>query len=235
MGYSDTTSNHLMMYKAGLISYYGPTIMGEFGEYVSMFDYTVNAVKNILFRNSAGYRIESSPVWSKDFVPWGEQNMHIPKTLITDTHGYEVLQGRGKVRGRFLGGCLDTFIMSIGTEIWPSIEQWKGALLFLETSEEKPDPIFAKRILMNMAAQGIFRVISGILVGKPQDEQYYNEYKEMYRQVIAVEEKLPDLPIFYNINFGHAIPIGIIPYGIEAELDCEAKSITLLESATAAY
>lgn len=27
MGYSDTTSNHFMMYKAGLVSYYGPAIM----------------------------------------------------------------------------------------------------------------------------------------------------------------------------------------------------------------
>lgn len=27
MGYSDTTVNHLMMNKAGLVSFYGPTIM----------------------------------------------------------------------------------------------------------------------------------------------------------------------------------------------------------------
>ena len=34
MGYSDTTVNHLMMNKAGIVSFYGPCIMCEFGEYV---------------------------------------------------------------------------------------------------------------------------------------------------------------------------------------------------------
>ena len=30
MGYSDTTINHFMMYKAGLISFYGPSILCEY-------------------------------------------------------------------------------------------------------------------------------------------------------------------------------------------------------------
>lgn len=34
MGYSDSIINHFMMYKAGLVSFYGPSIMCEFGEYV---------------------------------------------------------------------------------------------------------------------------------------------------------------------------------------------------------
>ena len=51
-------------------------------------------------------------------------------------------------------------------------------------------------------------------------------------QVVVYEEKLLDLPIFYNVNFGHAKPIGIIPYGILTELDCEKKTITFLESPT---
>lgn len=41
---------------------------------------------------------------------------------------------------------------------------------------------------------------------------------------------MENLPIVYNVNFGHACPIGIIPYGIMAEIDCEKKKITLLES-----
>ena len=55
MGYSDTTINHFMMFKAGLVSFYGPSIMCEFGEYVEMFDYTKAAVEDILFNHSAQY------------------------------------------------------------------------------------------------------------------------------------------------------------------------------------
>ena len=47
MGYSDTTVNHFMMNKAGVVSYYGPSVMAEFGEYVQMFDYTEKSVKSL--------------------------------------------------------------------------------------------------------------------------------------------------------------------------------------------
>lgn len=45
MGYSDSTINHFMLYKAGVVSFYGPSVLCEFGEYVKMFDYTQRAVK----------------------------------------------------------------------------------------------------------------------------------------------------------------------------------------------
>ena len=48
MGYSDTTVSHFMLNKAGLVSFYGPSIMCEFGEYVKMFDYTKEAVENMI-------------------------------------------------------------------------------------------------------------------------------------------------------------------------------------------
>ena len=232
MGYSDTTVNHFMLYKAGLVSFYGPSVMCEFGEYVKMFDYTASAVKDVLFGDTAGYEIKPSPVWSDDFAEWDEKNIGMPKKLKPDLHGYEILQGNGKVKGHLLGGCLDVLPMIFGTEIFPSPAKWDGAVLFLETSEERPSPDFVKWILRNFAAQGILKRLNGIIIGKPQAEQYYEEYKEAVLKVIANEEKLKEMPIIYNVNFGHAMPIGIIPYGIKAELDCDRKTITLLESAT---
>ena len=232
MGYSDTTVNHFMMYKAGLGSFYGPSIMCEFGEYVKMFDYTAEAVKAVLFEDTIGYEIKPSPEWSDDFIPWCEENQNIQKLMKPDLHGYEILQGKGKAVGHLLGGCIDVFTMVIGTEIFPTVEQWKDAILFIETSEDRPSPDFVKWTLRNLAAQGILKILNGIIVGKPQGEQYYEEYKEAILKVVAGEEKLTDLPIIYNVNFGHAMPIGVIPYGITVQLDCDEKRITLLESAT---
>lgn len=231
MGYSDTTINHFMMYKAGLTSFYGPSVMCEFGEYVAMFDYTREAVKDILFGDTKGYQMKPSPVWSDDYIPWDEKNRDTLYTLKADNHGYEVLQGKKRVRGHFLGGCIDVFMTANGTRLWPTLEEWTGAILFFETSEDKPAPEFIRWTFRNMAAQGILKVLHGIIVGKPQREVYYDEYKLELLRVVAEEEGLTDLPIFYNINIGHAKPIGIIPYGIMAELDCEEKTITFLESA----
>lgn len=232
MGYSDSTTNHFMMHKAGLVSFYGPSVMCEFGEYVNMFEYTKSAVQNILFNDTTNYPIVSSPQWSSDFVLWKEENINIPKKLQDDEHGYEILQGSGTACGHLLGGCIDAFSLVIGTEIWPTLDKWKDSILFIETSEEKPAPSLIKYILRNLAAQGILKVLKGIIVGKPQSGAYYEEYKPVIIQVVATEEGLTDLPIFYNVNFGHAFPIGILPYGIKTELNCENKTITLLESAT---
>ncbi|RRD93732.1 hypothetical protein EII17_11520 [Clostridiales bacterium COT073_COT-073] len=69
-----------------------------------------------------------------------------------------------------------------------------------------------------------------MMIGKPKDETYYEEYKASILQVMA-EEKL-EIPIFYNVNFGHSVPIGIIPMGTEVELNCEEKRIILTECPT---
>ena len=231
MGYSDTTVNHFMMNKAGIVSYYGPTIMCEFGEYVKMFDYTKEAVENILLKDSKNYEIKSSEVWSKDFVSWSKENINVAKKTIPEEHGYELIQGSGIVTGKILGGCIDVFPMINGTEIWPSKEEWKDKILLLETSEEKPSPDLITYYLRNLGAEGIFDVIKGIIVGKPQEEKYYEEYKEVYKKVMK-EFHCEDLPILYNINIGHSSPIGIIPFGIDVEVDFTNKKIMLLESAT---
>ncbi len=231
MGYSDSTVSHFIMQKAGLVSYYGPTIMCEFGEYVKMFDYTKEAVEKVLFQDSEGYEVKSSSTWSKDFVPWDIQNIHLEKKSIPEEHGYELLQGSGVVRGKLLGGCIDVFPMCVGTKIWPTLEEWKDKILLLETSEEKIEPTLLTEYLRNLGAQGIFEVVKGIIVGKPQEEKFYQEYQEVYKKVLK-EFHQENLPILYNINIGHAFPIGILPLGTEIEVNYDCRKITFLESAT---
>ena len=67
----------------------------------------------------------------------------------------------------------------------------------------------------------IFNVIKGIIVGKPIDEIYYNEYKEI---LIKVTNEY-NLPIIYNLNFGHALPHLILPYGEKMVIDFNKKEI----------
>lgn len=232
MGYSDSTINHFMMFKAGLISFYGPSIMSEFGEYVEMFDYTKNAVKDMLFGDWNRYTLKPSLYWTDDYIPWQEENINVSHNIKKDQHGYEIINGNGVVAGHLIGGCIDTFLMTIGTKLWPTLDKWSNAILFIETSNEKPSPSLIKYMLRNLAAQGILNVINGIIVGKPQGEKYYDDYKDVIIEVLINEEKLREMPIIYNVNFGHSKPIGIIPYGILAELNCHEKTITFLESPT---
>ena len=229
MGFSDTTANHFMMYKAGLVSYYGPAFIPDFAEYVNMYDYTENAVKELLFKAPEKYEIKKCEYWTNEHISWCEENINKSKNRLMDTKGYEVIQGTGKVVGKLLGGCIDAFPIYNGTEVWPKLEEWKDKILFLETSEDKPNVDLLTFYLRNLGAQGILNVAKGIIVGKPQAEEFYEEYKEVYRKILK-EFKRVDMPVLYNVNFGHSSPIGIIPYGIECELDVDNKKITLLES-----
>lgn len=93
MGYSDTTSNHFMMYKAGLVSFYGPCIFAEFAENVTMYEYTKNYIQKVLFQPSPNLSIEPSPVWTSEFLDWADAvNNKISRTMTKDEKGFEYFQ-----------------------------------------------------------------------------------------------------------------------------------------------
>lgn len=232
MGYSDTTANHLMLYKAGVVSFHGPCLMVEFAENKQMHPYTIDYIRKTLFSCDSKIEINSCSMWTSEFLDWADpRNQMIARKMRPEEHGYEILQGTGRVRGNLLGGCLGVLKMVIGTEIWPPLNEWENKLLFLETGEDYPKPEEVCYFLRNLAAQGIVDKINGIIVGKPMDERYYDEYKNIYTQVVGIEAKRPDLPILYNVNCSHTSPVCILPYGVMAEIDCEQKKLTILENA----
>ncbi|MDR0272331.1 MAG: LD-carboxypeptidase, partial [Clostridiales bacterium] len=174
MGYSDTTVNHFMMYKAGLVSFYGPCILMEFAENIVMHEYTTHYIENILFNPAPRLAIEPSPSWTSEWLTWSNpENNTIARKMQNDEKGFELLQGRGVAHGLLMGGCIDVFPMIVGTKIWPSPDEWENKILFIETSEECPAPNDVKYILRGMTAQGITKKLSGIIFGKPQHEKFY--------------------------------------------------------------
>ncbi len=117
-------------------------------------------------------------------VLWDVKNINVKKKIRPEEHHYEVLSGKRIKTGELPGGCLDVFPMITGTEIWPSRDEWKDKILLVETSEDKLSPGLITLYLRNLGAQGILKQINGILVGKPQNEKYYEEYKEVYRTIL---------------------------------------------------
>lgn len=233
-GFSDTTINHLMFYGLGMMTYYGPNFICDLAEMdKEMIPYTKNAFLAYLGERE-DTEICSSEIWYEERTDFSADQLGKPRISHSETKGYEVLQGSGTFSGRLLGGCLESIydILSLNRypderevcekyHLFPSKEEWKGKILFIETCEEKPEPEVFRKELMTLRDTGIFEVVNGVLVGKPQDEAYYEEYKKVYSEVI--ENK--DLPILFNINFGHATPRGILPYGSLVEVDLDQKRI----------
>lgn len=233
-GFSDTTTNHFMMYKAGLVSYYGLSVMNNIAEYVEINEYTKDMMEKTLFYPQETLAIPCSSFCSYENqkIWWKSENSNLQTPRFPNT-GYEILQGNGNVTGELLGGCVEVFIELMGTPLWPSLEEWKGKLLLIETSEVGLSEMVLSWILRNLAAQGILHAINGIVIGKPAYEDKIESYKKVLHQVIAVEANLPNIPILYNVNVGHAYPIGVFPLGLKYEIDCDKKAFTLLEPATA--
>ena len=156
MGFSDTTVDHFMMNKAGLVSYYGPAVLTDWAEYGAINDYTREALDKTLFHPAAPLDIRCSSYCSyeHDRVAWDIKNAEQARPLFDNT-GYELIQGRGTVSGPLLGGCIDVFPMVIGTAAWPSLDEWRGKLMLLETSERNISPEQLIELLRNLLAQGI--------------------------------------------------------------------------------
>lgn len=163
IGYSDTTSNHFMLLKASVSSFYGPAILSDFAMAGGLMEYTKTWLTKVLFTNEIIGEIPASTHFTNDnSFPWSFEDQDIPLRLI-ENPGYEFLQGRGKVQGHLIGGCIETLESLKGTCLWPEIDKWRDAIVFFETSEDFPPPHFVESWLRNYATQGILQIIKGII------------------------------------------------------------------------
>lgn len=239
IGYSDTTSNHLMFHRIGLTTYYGHSAIVDFGELANeMLPYSKEWFKK-LFEDNLSLEIKSSPIWYFERTAFDETERGKDRISKAEEHGYEVLSGSGDVKGKLFGGCLESLSDLITGDSYadapqinakynliPSSEELRGKILFLETSQEQPNPERLRYLISVLDNYGIFKTINGVLIGKPQDEAYYNEYKKVCTDIIGKY----NIPVLFNMNFGHAHPKCILPYGVEVTLDCDNKRVIINES-----
>lgn len=231
MGFSDTTITHFCCYKAGLVSFYGTAILVGFAENGGMHSYQIADLKQTLFEGKAIGEVLPNPEgWTSERLEWGViENQSIHRKLQTNT-GWRFLQGRGKVEGTLLGGCMEVLEFLKDTPYWVKPEDWKGKIMFLETSEEMPTPLQFQRWLRNYAASGILQNINGLILGRPYENQYWEEYDEILLKVVKEEAGLGALPIISGMDFGHTCPIFTLPYGVNAKIDCAHQKFSILES-----
>ncbi len=236
MGYSDTTITHFACIRAGLASFYGPSIMAGFGENGGLFPYLTRSVRQTLFSAvPVGEVLPNRDGWTVERLDWTNPDNQARKRKLNPCTGWKYLQGRGVRRGRLIGGCIDVLDWLRGTDFWPASEAWQEAILFIETSEDAPAPETVSRILRTLAAMRILTGLSGILFGRPGGDKLqveaFEEYDRAILQVVTEEEGLVDLPIVTGMDFGHTDPVFVLPYGTLAEIDCERQKFSILESA----
>ena len=234
LGFSDTTVNHFMLHKAGVKTFYGQSFLSDLCELdKEMLPYSRSYFEELISTGTIR-EIRPSDVWYSERQDFDERQIGVPRACHKND-GFRLLQGPAVFSGKILGGCIDTIydIFDNGRYedsvrlcrkygLFPSPDDWKGRILLLETSEEKPVPALYEKMLRVLKEYGLFEVVSGVLAGKPMDETYSEEYQ---RLLVSVIDR-PELPVLFNINIGHAAPRCIIPFGVNAHVDARNQVIT---------
>lgn len=233
LGFSDTTINHLMLHQLGLPTFYGQSFLPDICELApEMLSYTRSYFETLV-QTGKIEEIRPSSLWYQERTDFSSTSLGQVMPSYPN-QGFLHLQGSGTFRGPILGGCLESLYEILAGDrfpdqaqlcqdyqLFPSLEDWAGKILLLETSEEKANPAKFAQMLGHLKDYGLFEVISGLLFGKPQDQAYIEDY---HRILVEVLDK-PDLPILANINVGHATPRCIIPLGIPAQVDAGEQVI----------
>jgi muramoyltetrapeptide carboxypeptidase LdcA involved in peptidoglycan recycling len=235
MGFSDTTISHAACFKAGIVSFYGPSFMAGFAENCGMFPYMVESVRRTLFfAEPIGVIEPNQEEWTVEHLPWeNPENQSIRRKLSPCT-GWKFHQGEGVVEGQLFGGCVEVLDWLRGTEYFPSAKDLYGAILFLETSEEMPPPSFLTRFVRCLAAIGILEGLSGVLLGRPGggvDPNTFHEYDDALCKAVREEHGLSDMPIVTNMDFGHTDPMFVLPIGTKVRIDSTKQEIAIDEAA----
>ena len=65
------------------------------------------------------------------------------------------------------------------------------------------------------------------------EQHHYSNYEEMLEdyQSIIKKSKNPNVPILYNLSFGHNEPKHSMPYGLSAKINCYTQQFEIKESA----
>lgn len=234
VGYSDTTVSHFVCLAAGVVSFYGPSVLAGFAENVALHPYMLNSFRQLTCEaSSPGEVAPNTAGWTVDMIDWGLPIEQQTQRTLQPSSGWRWLQGSGTARGHLLGGCIEVMDWLRGSEIWPGRERWKGAILFLETSEEAPSPEAVRRMLRALGAVGVLSNLSAILFGRPGGHQNRvddSQYDEVLTGVVRDELGL-NYPIVSGMDFGHTDPIMTLPIGIQAEIDCGRKAFRIVEPA----
>lgn len=206
MGYSDITSLLLALNaKTGLVTFHGPVGISTWNQFSTIL------VKRLLF--------DAEAIIMENPREIGDNLVQVKDRVLT-------IEG-GTAKGKLLGGNLSVLTAMVGSEYLPDFDR---NILFLEEVGE--DIYRVDRMLTQLKLAGILEQISGFVFGKCSDCGPGKGYGSLTLEEILDDHIKPlGIPAWYGSMIGHIEKKFTIPLGVEAEIDADKGSITLLEPA----
>ena len=223
IGYSDVTALLLGIHaRTGLVTFYGPALVASFGELSPLVDETLAGFRQICQAGGAAvpHTVPTPAQWTEERLDWEQQSRAKqcrPNRLIS--------VGTGRVRGRLIGGNLNTLAGIWGSPYMPAIE--RADILLLEDSLKSAETV--ERSFAHLKLCGVFDRIGALVLGK---RELFDSQGSGRRPLDILLEVVgePTFPILAEYDCAHTHPMLTLPLGIEAELDLDAQRLTLCES-----
>lgn len=226
VGYSDITSVlWAALARATLVTFYGPMLISEFGEFGGPWPFTLAHFGNVLDPCAGPTVLEAPAEWTDEFLLWEVEDV---RRRTAHPAEWRSLAG-GSADGWLLPGCGPTASRLFGTPYMPATA---GAILCLEGPSLAPDDLLG--LLSQWEASGRISDLAGVVIGRHSQPRAAaagsDNFDEVVRRVFAHYR----IPILVDVDFGHTEPRLTLPVGVPARLDADAKTITLLAPATTA-
>lgn len=212
MGYSDITALLAAIHRrTGLVTFMGPAILPQFGEFGGMLDYTKHSFRSVLMETKSIGEIQPSSEWTDETLHWDSEDGRVRQTK--PNGGMKVLK-LGVAKGPLLAGNAGTLLLLAGTSYFPDME---GRILCLE-DDEGESPATIDRYLTHLRQMGVYQKITGLVIGRFHSKLPFSEEDSLEQLLLAATRGF-DFPVVYDADFGHTDPMMVLPNGVEARLD----------------
>ena len=155
---------------------------------------------------------------------------------LTEPTSWKVLDGgeQLQMKGRLIGGCLDTLIHTLGTEYFDLRqlhEQYRqdGLILYLENAEQTPPALY--RALTGFKYKGVFDRVNGVLLGR---NAVIDSPDTEFTGLDAIQMTLGALPVpvIYDADIGHLPPNMTLLNGALCEISVKQGRASMVQSLT---
>ncbi|WP_276258232.1 S66 family peptidase [Haloglomus litoreum] len=235
LGTSDNTHLHSLLWRAGIVSYYGGTVMTDLAAAGGVFEYTAEHVRRALFDEHLGV-VGSSEEFSDHDRDWNDPDALAEPLEREPNPGWTWRGGDEPADGRVWGGCLEVVDTVLAADrTMPPLEALDGAVLLLETSEELPGEGEIQRVLLGLGERGVLGAVDAVIHGRAKARNPFEdpgpearaEYRETQAELVAelVAEYNPDAPVVGNFDVGHTHPVVPVPVGGRCVVDPGAERV----------
>lgn len=227
-GASDNTHLHLYLNDAGLVSFYGAQLFPDLVADPTMRDYTREHVTRA-FRETPFGPVEPADEWTDEYY---DLESDLSRAWFeSEGWRWHAAAGREPFTAPVIGGCLamlETQLLLDATYF--SRAACEGCVLAIETSGETPQAAMVERFVRALGERGILEAIRGLVVGKPETPGGSAEDRTAYRRrqqrtIAATVDEYADLPVVFDLDFGHAAPVLPLPMGAPMTIDPGARTI----------